>query len=59
MMEYTIEFDTINDGWFEAWYASNEFEEIIEWVKDELREHGGGHADIYDEEGDFVEDVEV
>ena len=28
-------------------------------TKEALEDLGGGHADIYDEDGDFVEDVEV
>lgn len=58
-MEYTVEFDTIDDGWFECWYDSDDITEVIGWVAEDLEEHGGGHADIYDEDGEFVDEVEV
>ena len=59
MNEYMVEFDTIEDGCFERWFSSDEFTDIIEWAEEQLEESGGGHADIFDEVGDFVEDVEV
>ena len=58
-MEYQVEFDTIEDGTFLTWFGSDEFEDILRWTEEELEEHGGGHADIFDEEGNFVEEVEV
>ena len=58
MNEYTVELDGI-DGFEEKWYSTDNYGELIEWIEDDLRELGGGHADIFDEEGDFVEDVEV
>lgn len=59
MNGYIVEFDTIMDGCFEMWFSSDEFEDILEWAEEKLEECGGGHADIFTEEGDFVEDVEV
>ena len=56
---YYVDFDTINHGWFQGGYEEIELAEVIEEVKEELFYAGGGHADIYDEAGDFVEDVEV
>lgn len=33
--------------------------DVIDFATSALEELGGGHADIYDEDGNFVEDVEV
>lgn len=56
---YHVDFDTIDVGWFQGGYSGESLAEVIEEVKEELFYAGGGHADIYDEDGDFVEDVEV
>ena len=56
--EYTVCLDGVN-GYSEEFYTTNDFKELIYWVEEDLRRLGGGHADIYDEDGDFVEDVEV
>ena len=58
MSDWYVYYDGIND------YGENELynfilDETIEHVKNTLKDMGGGHADIYDEDGDFVEDVEV
>lgn len=58
MNEYMVEFDGNSDYGVE-YYATNNFKELIKWVESELRNMDGGHADIYDEDGDFVEDVEI
>lgn len=58
MLEYFVEFDGIN-GCTEGDIWGETYEEIIAQVKDFLAELGGGHADIFDEDGDFVEDIEV
>ncbi len=58
MNEYMVELDGIN-AFEEKLYYTDNYAELIEWVEDDLRGLGGGHADIFDEEGDFVEDVEV
>lgn len=58
-VEYMAELDGI-EGCGDYYYSGFEnFEQLIEWVTDDLQYLGGGHADIYDEEGNFVEDVEV
>lgn len=57
-MEYTIEFDGIC-GCGTEWWSYDDYDEMIVEVCNELRNMGGGHADIYDEGGNFVEDVEV
>lgn len=36
-----------------------ELDEAIEMVKEALEDLGGGHADIFDEYDNFVDDVEV
>ena len=56
---YMVEFDGI-DGAEEKHYATDNLEELIEWVENDLRELGGGHADIFDEwTGDYVAYVEI
>ncbi len=59
MNEYMVEYDTIDFGWFECSYHGNNYKALILWVEEVLSAHGGGHADIFDEDGEFVEDVEV
>ena len=56
---WTVEFDTNNSGGFAGYYESDCLAEVMDWVAEDLEEHGGGHADIYDADGDFREDVEV
>ena len=58
MNTYFVEFDG-NDYSTEETYSTNNYKELINWVTANLKECGGGHADIYDEDGGFVEDVEV
>lgn len=58
MNEYMVEFDGVNDCGT-AYYVVHNWWELMGFVKSALDEMGGGHADIYDEDGDFVEDVEV
>jgi len=58
MNTYYVELDGINDCGSSYFYYDN-YKSLINAVEAELREMGGGHADIYDEDGDFVEDVEV
>lgn len=58
MNEYMVEFDGVNDCGT-AYYDVNSWWELIGFVKNALDEMGGGHADIYDEDGDFVDWVEV
>lgn len=58
MNTYFVEFDG-NDYSAQEFYTTDNYKQLIEWVTMDLEECGGGHADIYDEDGDFVEDVEV
>ena len=58
MNTYFIEFDGIN-GACEMYYSTNNYKHLFQWVETILKELGGGHADIYDEDGDFVEDLEI
>ena len=57
-MEYTVELDGIN-GCGTNFYEPHNHAELINWVQEDLKTLGGGHADIYDEDGEFVEDIEV
>lgn len=43
--------------WGECVYETKK--EFFDDVRTALKEMGGGYADIYDEDGDFVKDVEV
>ena len=58
MNEYMVEFDGINDCGV-AYYETDNYKELIMWIESDLADMGGGHADVYDEEGDFVDFVEV
>ena len=57
MDEYMVEFDGINDCGT-VYYTVRDWWELIGYVNGALDEMGGGHADIFDEEGNFIEDVE-
>ena len=57
-MEYRIEFDGINDCGTE-WWDYDDYGEMIAEVCHELRKIGGGHADIFDEDDNFVDEVEI
>lgn len=58
MNTYFVDFDG-NNYCTEETYSTNNYKELIAWVTADLEECGGGHADIYDEDGEFVEDIEV
>ena len=53
-----VEYDGVN-GYEEEYLETFNHDELIEWVTETLQTLGGGHADIYDEYGDFVEDLEI
>lgn len=56
MSDWYVYYDNIHD--YDELYNFI-IDEVVEHVKDTLKNTGGGHADIYDEDGDFVEGVEV
>lgn len=58
MNEYMVDFDGIEECGV-AYYETNNFKQLIQWIEADLEAMGGGHADIFDEEGDFVDWVEV
>lgn len=58
MNTYMAEFDG-NNNCGVAYYETNNFKELIRWVITDLEDMDGGYAAIYDEDGDFIEDVEV
>ena len=41
------------------YYTTDNYKQLIDWVTMDLEECGGGHADIFDEDGDFVDMIEV
>jgi len=59
MNEYYVEFDLVEFGYADAYIYADTRHELTNKVKRELTTWGGGHADIYDEEGNFQFDVEV
>lgn len=57
-IEYYIEFDGIDESKAEWWEFDN-FDNLIDSVAEELKLLGGGHADIYDEDNEFIQSVEI
>lgn len=57
-MEYMVEIDGM-DGCRVMYFESDDMNDIIQWTEAELEDLGGGHADIYNEDGEFIEDVEI
>jgi hypothetical protein len=58
MNEYLVEFDCVNGCGEDVFWTDN-YAQLIHWVEECLTAFGGGHADIYDEDRDFVEDIEI
>lgn len=58
MNRYTVEFDGINECGT-IYYEVDSWWELIGFVQNVLDEMGGGCAYIFDEEDNFVEDVEI
>lgn len=58
-MEYAIEYDTIASGCLVDWFTSDNVGEVVKHAREVLKLHEGGHADIFNEEDNFVTDVEV
>ena len=58
MREWMVEFDTFA-GTGTAYYYANTKADALKQIREELAAWGGGHADMYDEDGTFVCDVEV
>lgn len=58
MNEYMVDFDAM-DSCGIAYYETNNYKQLIGWIESDLADMGGGHADIYDEDGDFVDWIEV
>ena len=59
MREYFIEFDLVYYGYANGYYYADTRKELTSKVKEELKVWNGGHADVFDEEGEFLFDVEV
>lgn len=58
MFEYYVEIDAMQ-GLFQTYVDANNIDDAKEQVKDILIAEDGGHADIFDEEGEFVDYVEI
>ena len=58
MNTYYVELDGVNDCG-SGYYYFNNYKSLINAVEADLQRMGGGHADIYDEDGEFIDDVEI
>ena len=58
MREWMAEFDTFA-GTGIAYYYANTKAAALKQIREELAAWGGGHADVYNENGTLVGDVEV
>lgn len=58
MREWMAEFDTFA-GTGTAYYYANTKADALKQIREELAAWGGGHADVYNEDGTLVCDVEV
>lgn len=58
MAEYHVEFDGI-DGYCSMDYETEFYGSLISKVQSVLIALNGGHADIFNEEGEFIDDVEI
>lgn len=58
MREWTAEFDTFA-GTGTACHYANTKADALGQIREELAAWDGGHADVHDEDGTFVCDVEV
>ena len=58
MNTYYVELDGIDYGTAE-YYTTDNYKQLIDWVTMDLEECGGGHADIFDEDDNFVDEVEI
>lgn len=60
MSVYLVELDG-NDCSIEKYYTTNDHEQLLEWVREDLEDCGGCHADIYKEVSSlaFIGEVEI
>jgi len=60
MNNYSVKINGKNDS-MEVDYTTNSFEQLLEWVREDLKDCGGGRASIYKEVSSlaFVGDIEV
>lgn len=58
MREWMAEFDTFA-GTGTAYFYANTKADALKQIREELAAWDGGHADVYDEDGTLVCDVEV
>lgn len=59
MFEMFAEFDLIDGGYATGYFYGDTTDECMKQVADELRTWGGGHADVFDDDGEFFDWVEV
>lgn len=58
MKEYKVEFDAV-DFYCVYFYEADDYKDIMKIVKEELIEMGGGHADIFDSEDNYIGYYEI
>lgn len=58
MTEYFVCFDT-NTEYVEGYIYAEDDTDLRQQVASVLWNYEGGHADIFDEDGELVEDIEV
>lgn len=58
MREWIADFDTFA-GTGTAYYYANTKADALKQIREELAACGGGHTDVYDENDNFVCNVEV
>lgn len=59
MFEMFVEFDLLMYGTATAYYEGKNYQECKELVERDLHTWGGGHADMFNADGEFIDDVEV
>lgn len=59
MFEVFAEFDLLWYGFAEAYYQGKNYEDCKAQVVQALETCGGGHADMFNADGEFIDDVEV
>lgn len=57
--EIFAEFDLVYHGYASGYFYGRNLQDCKNQITEELKLWGGGHADIFDEDGEFIDDIEV
>ena len=57
-MDFYVEFDLVKQGFCYGYFLADTLEECKEQVINHLKMCGGGSADIYNDDGEYVDYVE-